>query len=376
MNWEVYDDAFEVLKYNALQILRNTDFMNDSAAQNSFIAIAEQLEVLGYTIADAVPLEMAQAYFYGYNEFSADDLRDIYSQVNKGTYVPVSYDDIDSGSLMNVLNRNGELNTIIRNQIHLQAIQELVDDTLLDLESAIKTAEQNMLGSISNSMREIQSGIAENIIRGTSKDEIAKRVMSEFVKDGFTGFITKDGRKLPIDYYSKLSVFTKLSQAQNRGHLRRFIDDGFDLVQVMTNDPTCEECSKHRNMFYSISGDDNFFPELPEELIPLHPHCQCSYIPISMDYLRDEEYEEIIERVKQGNKESTRDEEEKELYDDMQRARSKANAEKKLYYRMQSHLGADMPKTLGAFRRMKRQGTVRYQELYSDYLSSTHTVNR
>src|SRR5699024_12077623 len=100
---------------------------------------------------------------------------------------------------MYVLNRNGELKTIIRNQIHLQAIQEVVDDTLLDLESAIKTAEQNMLGSISNSMREIQSGIAENIIRGTSKDEITKRIMSEFIKDGLTVFIRKDIRKLPID---------------------------------------------------------------------------------------------------------------------------------------------------------------------------------
>src|SRR5699024_12640969 len=100
---------------------------------------------------------------------------------------------------MNVLNRNGELNTIIRNQIHLQAIQALVDDTLLDLESAIKTAEQNTLGRISNSMREIQPGIAENTIRGTSNDAIANTVIADFVKDAFTGFITPDCRQLPLD---------------------------------------------------------------------------------------------------------------------------------------------------------------------------------
>lgn len=51
------------------------------------------------------------------------------------------------------------------------------------------------------------------------------------------------------------------------------------------------------------------------------------------------------------------------MYDDIQRRRRTARQEMKQYDKIKSVLGDDAPKTIGAFRRMKRSNSKRYKEI-------------
>lgn len=60
-------------------------------------------------------------------------------------------------------------------------------------------------------------------------------------------------------------------------------------------------------------------------------------------------------------------------YDHEQAIRRQANAEKKQYANYQMVFGDRAPKTLGAFRRMKRQNTAKFQTLQQEYRSIMQT---
>ena len=65
----------------------------------------------------------------------------------------------------------------------------------------------------------------------------------------------------------------------------------------------------------------------------------------------------------------TRTPAEKREYERTQKIRAQANAEQKQYARWVALLGDDAPKTIGGFRRMKRENTKNFQKLQSKYRS-------
>ncbi|MFD1066680.1 hypothetical protein [Oceanobacillus locisalsi] len=73
--------------------------------------------------------------------------------------------------------------------------------------------------------------------------------------------------------------------------------------------------------------------------------------------------------------EDPRTPEQKKAYEKEQDARRRANAEKQQYARFKGVLGDDAPKNLGAFRRMKRQNTVKFQEMQSEYRSLAQRIS-
>lgn len=331
-------------------VISEYDLTRDGERDQLYKHITDLVSALETDTSEIIPYELAVEYFNGLD--------------HANTLLGNNSTSFDS---------NGRLKAGISNQIHVEQLESLVMDTMMDLSAAYRTFEQNAVGSIDTAINQIRADMAISSLTGRNKTQLIKQVKEAFREQGQTAFITSDGKMLPLDFYAATVVETKLSQANVSGHLQRYDEANVDLVQVMARPGTCEHCAAHDGMVYSRGGSHPKYPEYPEGLIPLHPHCKCTLIPIVEDFLTDSERKAIDERVAKGVDFDPRTDAERALYARDQRINRRNNAEKKLFMKMQQELGADAPQTLAAFRRMKRADTSKYQEIYSNYLSATHS---
>ncbi len=263
--------------------------------------------------------------------------------------------------------------TSLKNKVHYEAVHAIVQDTLLDLLAAIRTAEMNMIEGISSVLDDIRGELKNGLLLSVANKTVTSRVAQAFLKNGLTAFITSDNKKLPLDYYSRLVTRTKLREAGTKGHSNRYLENGVGLVKIIERSDTCFVCAKYSGMVVSLTGEHDGFPtNIP--LPPYHPHCRGNISPFVLEFKSDE----VIEREKEKWRNWKEDEDrrtaaQKRAYEKSQEIRRKANEEKKQFMRWQSVLGAEMPKTLGAFRRMKRANSLRFQELQNMYLSALHS---
>lgn len=331
-------------------VISEYDLTRDVGRDQLYKHITDLVGALETDTSEIIPYELAVEYFNG-----------------------LDHANVLLGNNSTSFDSNGRLKSGISNQIHVEQLESLVMDTMMDLSAAYRTFEQNAVGSIDTAINQVRADMAISTLTGRNKTQLIKQVQKAFREQGQTAFITSDGKMLPLDFYAATVVETKLSQANVNGHLQRYDDADVDLVQVMARPGTCEHCAAHDGMVYSRGGSHPKYPEYPEDLIPLHPHCKCTLIPVIEDFLTDSERKAIDERVAKGVDFDPRTDAEKALYERDQRINRRNNAEKKLFMKMQAELGADMPVSLPAFRRMKRADTSKYQELYSNYLSATYT---
>ncbi|WP_339233831.1 phage minor capsid protein [Oceanobacillus sp. FSL W7-1281] len=261
--------------------------------------------------------------------------------------------------------------------IHEKAVGRIMDDTLLDFKAAIRTAKDSAASTIRNALDEVQGDFAKGILTGDTRKVIQQRVAQSFKKEGLTSFITKDGKKLPLDFYSMTVTRTKMRDASVKGHVERYKENGQDLVQIIENSDSCPICANHKDLVVSLTGETEGYPTIDEvQLPPYHPNCRGGIRPYVVRFKTDAE----IERAKKRNSDfkegkDTRTPAQKRAYEREQEARRKANDEKKQYARWQGLLGDEAPKTLGGFRRMKRQNTVKFQELQSEYRSLAQQIS-
>lgn len=349
---EQFKSQHEQLLIEIAGMIETSNLTKDTDRQRLYGTISELVNVLNDEASEQVPYAMAVEYFQAYDH--AAELLGLpgTSFSSDGTFRP---------------------NTM--RQVHIEALESILDDTMLDLRAAYRTFEMNAVGSIDTAVKQVQAELASSMVTG-NRNHLKRNVMKAFREQGMTSFITSDGKQLPLDFYASTVVNTKMSQANVNGHINRYEDADNDLVKVQCRPGTCEHCAAHDGMVYSLSGNHPKYPKYPRDLIPLHPHCACTLLPVIEKYLTPSEKKAIDERVAKGVDFDPRTDAEKALYARDQRINRRNNAEKKLFMKMQAELGADMPMSLPAFRRMKRADTSTYQDLYSRYLSATHSKNR
>lgn len=258
-------------------------------------------------------------------------------------------------------------------KIHMEAVEEIMSDTLLDLKAAIRTAKGNASTTVEKTLRSVQDEIAKGIIAGDTNKVIRNRLIKEFQDGGLTSFKTKDNKNLPVDYYSKLVVRTKLREANTKGANNRYLDAGVKLIKVSEHGVTCPVCAKYEGMVICIEGEMEGFKSVNDpgvKLPPYHPHCYHTTKPFVIEYKSEEEIKAEKKRSQAFNPDKdTRTAAQKREYRKEQEIRRKANEEKKQYARWKALLGDDAPKTIGGFRRMKRENTKNFQKLQSKYRS-------
>lgn len=261
--------------------------------------------------------------------------------------------------------RGLELSTTLNAMAQGNAIRVIIDDAMQDLSAAYRTARINMAKNIEKTIEEVKEEIAKGIMYGDTRKKTTKRVQESFLKEGMTSFVTKDGKQLPLDFYSETVVRTKTRTARIHAHTDTYESYGVDLVEVVGASDPCPHCGAYHNIVFSMNGDDPRFPHINvKDIFPLHPNCRCSVIPFVAELEDDEDVKEKVEQSKlfDPNKDR-RTEEQKKAYNDMQKARRKARQEVKDYDKIKGILGSDAPKTIGAYRRMKRNKTKGYFEM-------------
>lgn len=266
------------------------------------------------------------------------------------------------------LNKRGvEFSTNLNSQVQSGALQNILQDTTADMTAAYATASTLLIGNIEKVLNKVQQEIADGIMYGNTRRKTVKRVYDTFLENGITCFKTVDGKNLPLDFYAETLVRTKTSTARIKAHSETYKEAGVNLMEVVGASDPCPICGSYHNKVFSTDGHDERFPHVDvENIFPLHPNCRCSVLPYVIEYEEEEDIQNKINNSKNFDpKKDDRTEEQKKAYKDMQDARRKARREMKDYDKIKSVLGNDAPKTLGAYRRMKREKSKGYIKLQS-----------
>lgn len=317
-----------------------TDIMKDKNKKRVLDMIVSRLDELGATAEQLLPEEIMEEYAQGSDQ-AVDQLATVGMAVSS-------------------------LNAQYSNRIHIEAVQELLTDTGEDLKASVRTAQMMGISAVDKITNNVTDQMAEGLTKGTAR-KVATNELKQYLADsGFTGFITSDNRRLPLDFYAKTVMRTKRKEANVKGMINRYTENGVEFVRINTHAPTCEHCAKYHRVIVQIQGDPvQGVTQLKDtQLPPYHPNCRCAITPISTL-----EGEEIIN----PREDDPRTEAQKRAYDSEQKIRRKANEEKKLYAKMKAS-GVDVPKTLGAFRRKKRQNDQSWQAMQANYRDSINTA--
>ncbi|MCP3026612.1 phage minor capsid protein [Halobacillus sp. A5] len=351
----------ELLKYisNVVQdiiqkVAEAEELEKEDKAQALIEQIGSILDQFGVELEEIIP-ELAILNYFGGVDEATEWLNESGIEVEKTL----------------ALTSEGQVAKAFQRPIHMEALEEVVEETLLDFKAALRTAKNNSKVSINDALNSVKADIAEGLIRGNHNKVLSKKVMDSFSKNGLTSFTTVDGKKLPLDFYASTITKTKMRQASVKGSTNRYQENDVGLVIIQGTTPTCHICKKYQGMVVSLTGDHEGFPSTDDvPLPPYHPNCEDSARPYVIDYKSDEEVQAVKEKWANFNPEKdTRTPAQKKAYDKEQNIRRKANEEKKQFARYQMALGAEAPKTLGAFRRMKRQNSPKFQELQHQYKS-------
>lgn len=266
------------------------------------------------------------------------------------------------------LNKRGvEFSTTLDSQVQSGALQNILQDTTADMSAAYATASALLIKNIDKVLGKVQQEIADGIMYGKTRRKTVKRVYDTFLENGITCFKTVDGKELPLDFYAETLVRTKTSTARIKAHSETYKEAGVNLMEVVGASDPCPICGAYHNKVFSTDGQDERFPHVDvENIFPLHPNCRCSVLPYVIEYEEEEDIQNKINDSKNFDpKKDDRTEGQKKAYKDMQDARRKARQEMKDYDKIKSVLGNDAPKTLGAYRRMKREKSKGYIKLQS-----------
>lgn len=265
-----------------------------------------------------------------------------------------------------LLNARGiKFATSLNSAVHSGALEYILRDTMLDMRAAYRTARNRFIKNIEDTLNDVKQDIADGVMYGNTRQKTVKRVYDDFLQKGLTSFTTVDGKELPLDFYAETVTRTKISTARIQAHSNTYQEAGVDLYEVVGASDPCPICGAYHNKVFSVNGNDDRFPHVDvQNIFPLHPNCRCSILPYVIEYEDEADINTKIEESKQFDpSKDNRTASQKRKYKEMQDARRKARQEMKQYDKIKGVLGDDAPKTIGAYRRMKRSNSKRYQEI-------------
>ncbi|RHW33528.1 phage minor capsid protein [Oceanobacillus profundus] len=361
MNSEELLEIIRAMKLEILELLHVANLANDREAKRALEIIDSMFARIDAAIEEVIPSESLKEYFSGLDEATR--------ALNSTGINPIN-------GLAGSISSSGQVATAFANRVHMEAVSEITDNTMLDLKAAIRTARRNTLGSIENALSSVKNELQRGIIHGKPRRVITQRVADSFAKEGMTSFMTIDGRKLPLDFYSEVTVRTNLKTANVQGAKNRYLENDVGLVEIFERGDGCAECAKYNGIVVSLTGEHEGFPTTDEApLPPRHANCRGSTRPFVLEFKSAKEIEEVKRKWKNFNpNKDTRTASKKKAYEEQQRLNRINNYEKKRYADIKGLLGDDAPANLGAFKRMKRANSENYQKLMQDYQDALKSI--
>lgn len=316
------------------QVIEETNIYDEKNTQRMYLAIQQIYDELGTVSTEQIPEMLQSAY--------VDGLQHAIEQLGR----------LGIG----MLTSNETIGDITQAPLHVEAISNIISDTLSDLKAAYRTANNYSIKHVQNAIDDVKQEIANGMIVGMTDKQIAQRVGNKFSEKGMTAFVTKDGKHLPLDFYANTVVKTKIQTATNHAHLNRYADLEVGYVTVTGNIPTCHECARYRDIVFSTKPGDPDFPYINLfTTFPKHPHCSCNFKPYIKKFKSDEQLQKDKDRAKQFDpNKDPRTENEKKRYDAEQKAKQKARQKRLAFNRMQAKLGKDGPQSFNEFKKASK----------------------
>lgn len=319
-------------------LVENTDhnnFEDDTETQRLYLALARLYEELNIAMSDIIP-------------------EAIFDRYSKG--LALAEDLIPTAGMGGVGLGSKGVEALIPAPIHVEAITNIVSDTLEDLSAAIRTAETYGFKELDKAIDEVHTELANGMIAGFTHKQISKRVAEKFAQHGMTSFVTKDGKHLPLDFYAKTVTRTKLQTAENHAHLNRYKERKVKHVEVVGNIPTCGECAVYRGLVFATESGGEF-PHIDlHKTFPLHPNCRCNFRPYITKFKSKEEIQERLEKSKQFNPDKdVRSKAEAKKYDVNQKAKAAARRQRLTFVKFNSQLGKDGPQSFKEYKNASKQ---------------------
>ena len=119
----------------------------------------------------------------------------------------------------------------------------------------------------------------------TSKDIAAKIRAKLLDQIGGGNFINIKGRDYSLKAYSELVARTRMRESQTEAVKESMKQFDEDLVEIPRHDNPCDECAEYQGKIYSVSGESDKYPELPDGGPPWHPNCEDVMNPVSENAL-------------------------------------------------------------------------------------------
>jgi len=119
--------------------------------------------------------------------------------------------------------------------------------------------------------------VAEEEAAGALTTKVRKYLVSLVSNDQF---VTVNGRRYDMKYYSELVAHTTLAESQTAATLDLCDQFENDLVKWSDHQTQCAECAKYEGRTFSISGNHPKYPYLEAEP-PIHPNCEHALLPTS-----------------------------------------------------------------------------------------------
>ena len=160
---------------------------------------------------------------------------------------------------------------------------EKVDSRIDSLQQDLTAITESIKSNSEKIIKELKSSPTANGLKEQKK--ISSEIAADLQKKGITFFTDKIGRKIPIEKYVRMRVFTDSVTIQRTSYFVRAIQYGVDLVRIvhLNIHPTCELCAPFEGKILSINGDESGYMtiEQAENYGLFHPNCD--HIPEELE---------------------------------------------------------------------------------------------
>lgn len=172
---------------------------------------------------------------------------------------------------------------IVNKNIDKKTYTDKVNNSINSFTQDLNAIAESIKANSERIIKELKNNPTANTLKEQKK--ISSELVKQLKEKGITFFTDKIGRKIDIEKYIKMRVFTDTVSLQRTTYFVRAIQYGVDLVRIrhLNIHPTCELCSPFENKILSINGDvDGYMTiEDAESYGLFHPNCD--HIPEELE---------------------------------------------------------------------------------------------
>lgn len=157
-------------------------------------------------------------------------------------------------------------------------VSALADEAIIDFRAGIQgvtaKTERVMLDTL---VQQIKAKLGRAPKALIDYRDISEDVLKQFGKNGVTGFITKNGKNMPLKWYAETLTRTHITKAANDAIISNAIKSGKTRVKVSSHPGACHICIPYQGKVYDVLGRDGLDTPPP---MPIHPNCKHLLIPL------------------------------------------------------------------------------------------------